>query len=123
MEARTESFSTMPVGTCIDAGRVIGSWVFVYDGYGWTAFVSPTGNTILLEQPAGVDATVRNTRQPGPRPGHNRRRDGASGHGDVTPAAHWKRTKSVGSWLAAVALHRRSALLLRDPQTKRVGNW
>jgi hypothetical protein len=48
----TESFSTMPVGTCIDAGRVIGSWVFVYDGYGCTAFVSPTGNTILLEQPA-----------------------------------------------------------------------
>lgn len=48
----TETFSTMPVGTCIDDGRAIGSWVFVYDGYGCTAFVSPTGNTILLEQPA-----------------------------------------------------------------------
>ena len=48
----TETFSPMQVGTCIGDGSAIGSWVFVYDGYGCTRFVSQTGNTILLEQPA-----------------------------------------------------------------------
>jgi hypothetical protein len=46
-----DDFSTMPVGTCIDDGRTIGSWLFVYDGYGCNAFVAPAGNTTLLEQP------------------------------------------------------------------------
>jgi hypothetical protein len=46
-----DDFSTMPVGTCIDDGSAIGSWLFVYDGYGCNAFVAPAGNKILLEQP------------------------------------------------------------------------
>jgi hypothetical protein len=46
-----EDFSTMPVGSCIDDGRTIGSWLFVYDGYGCNVFVALSGNTILLEQP------------------------------------------------------------------------
>src|SRR5262245_14317418 len=48
----TESFSTMPVGICIEDGTVIGSWAFVYDGYGCNAFVSSNANTMLFEQPA-----------------------------------------------------------------------
>lgn len=47
-----EDFSTMPVGTCIDDGSAIGSWMFVYDGYGCNAFVALAGNRTLLEQPA-----------------------------------------------------------------------
>ncbi len=50
--ATIEDFSTMPIGTCVDDGSVLGSWLFVFDGYGCTAFVAPGGNTILLEQPA-----------------------------------------------------------------------
>jgi hypothetical protein len=47
-----EDFSTMPVGMCIDDGSVIGSWLFVFDGYGCNAFVTLSGNTVLLQQPA-----------------------------------------------------------------------
>jgi hypothetical protein len=50
--ATIEDFSTMPVGTCIDDGSVLGSWLFVFDGYGCNAFVTLSGNTVLLEQPA-----------------------------------------------------------------------
>ncbi len=49
--APIEDFSHMPVGTCIDDGTAIGSWTFVYDGFGCSGFASLGGNTVLMEQP------------------------------------------------------------------------
>lgn len=46
-----EDFSTMPLDTCITDGTFIGMWDFVFNGYGCTAFVSLSGNTVLMEQP------------------------------------------------------------------------
>src|SRR5215212_1993062 len=55
LEAATiDDFSTMPMGTCIEDGSVLGSWLFVFDGYGCTVFVAPSGNTVLLEQPSAA---------------------------------------------------------------------
>jgi len=52
--APIEDFSSMPVGMCIDDGTIIGSWTFVYDGFGCTGFASFGGNTVLMEQPQGA---------------------------------------------------------------------
>jgi hypothetical protein len=49
--ASADDFSSMPVGYCIGDGSTIGTWMFVYDGFGCTGFVSLNGNTVLLEQP------------------------------------------------------------------------
>jgi hypothetical protein len=46
-----DDFSAMPVGTCHPDGTAIGPWTFVYDGYGCNAFVSASGNTMLMERP------------------------------------------------------------------------
>jgi hypothetical protein len=50
-EAGTDDFSSMPTGACLEDGTAIGSWSFVYDGYGCTAFMAINGNTVLVEQP------------------------------------------------------------------------
>jgi hypothetical protein len=54
--ARTfvENFTAMAAGGCIPDGTIVGTWQFVYNGYGCNAVVSPNRNAMLLEQPAAA---------------------------------------------------------------------
>ena len=47
----TETFSGMPTGSCLADGTVLGSWSFVYDGFGCNRFQAARSNVTLAQRP------------------------------------------------------------------------